>query len=169
MVWLPYIFPAKIRGAGAPQTFIRQHLDTSLFLVKSTSSHSAKFWKYVWQSPSIPNIIFFTWILMHQRALTRENLLKRGFFGPFRCCFCKQAAETFKHIFVGCEFTQKAWAFLLTGLSVSTPSNNEPVNLFANWQNINILEFLLQVMTSGKFGKQSQNSFGGKFGSLEMT
>ena len=72
---------------------------------------------------------------MHQRALIGENMSKRGFFGPFRCCFCKQATETLEHIFVGCDFTQKAWALLLSGMPVSTPSNNEPVNIFANWQN----------------------------------
>ena len=52
-------------------------------------AHNPNFWKTVWQSPSIPKVNFFTWILMHQRALTSENLLKIGFFGPFRCCFCK--------------------------------------------------------------------------------
>ena len=30
------------------------------------STHNAKFWKHVWQSPSIPKVNFFTWILMHQ-------------------------------------------------------------------------------------------------------
>ena len=98
------------------------------------SSLSAKFWKSVWQSPSIPKVNFCTWILMHQRALTGENLLKRGFASRFRCCFCKKVAETSKHIFFGCDFTQKAWTHILSGLSVSAPSIYEPVNLFANWQ-----------------------------------
>ena len=43
------------------------------------SPHNAKFWKQVWKSPSIPKVNFFTWILMHQRALIGENLLKRCF------------------------------------------------------------------------------------------
>ena len=71
---------------------------------------------------------------MHQRALTGENMLKRGFAGPFRCCFCKHVAETSTHIFVSCDFTQIAWTHLLSGLPISTPSISEPVNLFANWQ-----------------------------------
>ena len=61
-------------------------------------------------------------------------MLKRGFFGPFRCCFCLQADETSDYIFVGCVYTQKAWAQFLSGLSISPPSNTEPVNLFSNWK-----------------------------------
>ena len=100
-----------------------------------STTHNAKFWKHVWQSPRILKVIFFTWILRHQRALTGENLIKRGFFGPFWCCFCKQASESSAHIFVNCWYTQKAWAFLLLGLPVSIPYNEDLVNLFANWQN----------------------------------
>ena len=58
---------------------------------------------------------------------------RRGFFGPFRCCLCYQDGETSDHIFVGCIFTQKAWAHILSGLPVSSPSNIELVILFANW------------------------------------
>ena len=71
---------------------------------------------------------------MHQKAITGVNLPRRGFFGPFRCCLCFQATETSNHIFVGCVFTQNAWAHILSGLLVSTPSNIEPINLFSNWQ-----------------------------------
>ena len=42
----------------------------------TTSSHNADFWKSVWNSPSIPKVIFFTWTLMHQKVLTGENLSK---------------------------------------------------------------------------------------------
>ena len=48
--------------------------------------------------------------------------------------FCKQVAETSKYIFVGCDFTQKAWADLLSGMTTLVPSNIELVNLFSNWQ-----------------------------------
>ena len=72
---------------------------------------------------------------MHQKLLTGENLIKRGFFGPFRCFFCHQADESTTHILVECDFAQKVWAFVLRGLPYSfSPLNVEPVTLFKNWQ-----------------------------------
>ena len=36
-------------------------------------------------------------------VLTGENMSKRGFFGPFRCCLCNDdAVESFDHIFINC-------------------------------------------------------------------
>ena len=98
------------------------------------SSHNVAFWKSVWNSPSIPKVNFFTWTLMHHKSLTGEKLSKRGFFGPFRCCFRFQAAETSTHIFVGCVSSHKVWAHFLRGLPIFVPSNSEPRSLFTNWQ-----------------------------------
>ena len=69
---------------------------------------------------------------MHQKVLTRENLTKIGFLGPYRCCFCLQATETSTHIFVGCVFAQKVWAQFMRGLSYSL--NYDPVIPFKKWQ-----------------------------------
>ena len=46
---------------------------------------------------------------MHKKVLTGENLTKRGFLGPYRCCLCEQDVETLAHIFVGCAHAQKVW------------------------------------------------------------
>ena len=71
---------------------------------------------------------------MHQKILTGENLLKRGFLGPFRCCLCLQVFDTSAHIFVGCVFAQKVWEHFLRGLPYSfVPLNSEPDILFKNW------------------------------------
>ena len=76
----------------------------------SSGSHNAALWKMVWNLPSIPKFNFFNWTIMHQKILTGENLVERGFFGPFRCCFCHQVVEFIAHIFVDCVFAQKVWA-----------------------------------------------------------
>ena len=103
--------------------------------VDSSRSHNATIWNLVWILPSIPKINFFTWIVIHQKLLTGENLSKKGFYGPFRCCLCFQAAKSSAHILVECVFAQKVWALVLRGLSFSFfPLNAEPVILFKNWQ-----------------------------------
>ena len=68
-------------------------------------------------------------------TLNWRKLVKKGFFGPFRCCFCHHVAESLAHIFVECDFAQKVWAIVLHGLPYSFfPLNVEPVTLFKNWQ-----------------------------------
>ena len=96
--------------------------------------HPVHFWKSVWSSPRVPKVKFFTWLIMHRKALTGENLEKRGFYGPFRCCFFHHVAETSDHLLFDCVFTQQAWVLILKGLLVSSPKNIEIVNLFLNWK-----------------------------------
>ena len=71
----------------------------------------------------------------YQKLLTREKLIKKGFFGPYRCCLCQQADESTTHILVECIFSQKVWALILHGLPISFfPLTAELVTLFKNWQ-----------------------------------
>ena len=65
---------------------------------------SPAIWKDVWSSPYLPKEFFFTWLLLHRRVLTGENLQMQGFNGTFRCCFCNISEETSDHIFSNYEF-----------------------------------------------------------------
>lgn len=84
-------------------------------------SLTPKLWKIVW-SPFSLQVNFFTWLLMHRKALTSENLNKRGFRSLFRCCLCNSATETFDHLLVDCDFTQAVWNLVHHGLSAPSPS-----------------------------------------------
>ena len=62
-------------------------------------------------------------------------MIKRGFYGPYRCCLCHQATESTAHILVECDFAQKVWALVLHGLPMSFfPLFANLVILFKNWQ-----------------------------------
>ena len=84
----------------------------------------------------MPKVNFFTWLVMHMMVLTSDNLEKRGFYGPYRCCFCHIAVETSDHLLVDCIFTQQEWVLILKGLPVYAPMNIETINLFLNWKSI---------------------------------
>ena len=85
--------------------------------------------------PTFQKLTFFIWIIMHHKLLMGENLVKRGFFGPFQCCFCHQVVESTAHIFVDCVFAQKVWELVVSGMPYSfDPVNAEPVMLFKNWK-----------------------------------
>ena len=105
---------------------------------------------------------------MHQKILTGENLIKRGFFGPYRCCFCQQSKESTTHILVECVFAQKVWARVLRGMPISFfPLFPEPVTLFKNWHS----RYPGNLSSSHVWRKIWQaipKFIGGKFGWLEM-
>ena len=108
-----------------------------MYLAQPSSpvTHNATLWKMVWNMPNVPKINFFFWTTMHQKLLSGENLIKRGFFGPYRCCFCQQFDESTSHILVECDFAQKVWALVIRGLPISFfPLSAEPVTLFKNWR-----------------------------------
>lgn len=55
-------------------------------------------WKGIWNFPTIPKMDFFFWLLCHQKILTEDRLLKRGFHSPSRCVLCKEYSEIVVHI-----------------------------------------------------------------------
>jgi len=69
-----------------------------------------------WQVPL--KIKLFFWLMLEQRILTRENLVKRGFLGPSRCVLCGKDEETVLHLFVECNFTNNIWTLVLKDLKL---------------------------------------------------
>lgn len=57
-----------------------------------------------WQLPY--KVIMFIWLMLEQKILTWENLIKRGIIGPSRCALCGNSEETVFHLFVECRFTK---------------------------------------------------------------
>jgi len=101
---------------------------------KKDSSHPEAVWKQIWESFSIPKINFFFWALFHNKILTGDNLCRRNIAGPHRCVFCKKALETSVHIFIECEYAQKAWTSFLAGLNVSPPVHSSISDMFSSWK-----------------------------------
>lgn len=93
---------------------------------------------------------------------------KRGVHGPFRCCLCTSAIETFDHLLVDCVFTQEVWKMVLHGLIVPIPSQISLASLYTSWTDKN-QEKKNKTQVGKTFGKLVQNAFGGKCGWLEMS
>ena len=72
-----------------------------------------RLWKKVWHLDSIPKVNSFTWILLHNKLLTAENLRKRGIMGPSRCALCNLDEETTNHIFLQCKISLLVWRIVL--------------------------------------------------------
>lgn len=81
----------------------------------------------------IPKVNFFTWLLIHRKVLTGENLAHRGIIGPHWCILCRSASENVNHLFVSCIFAQSVWVVVLHGLYAPAPLQCTVVELFSTW------------------------------------
>jgi len=52
-----------------------------------------KIWNSLWINDNPPKVNSFCWIVVHDKLLTGENLLKRNIHGPFRCELCRNAQK----------------------------------------------------------------------------
>ena len=88
------------------------YLEKGMFNIKETyniriGSHAedGETWKKLWTLNLWPKVATFARMMVKGRILTGENLRKRGFQGPFRCCLCLQAEETTNHLLDSCPFS----------------------------------------------------------------
>ena len=73
-----------------------------------------KIWKF-----HLPlKIICFLWLSLLNKINTCDNLMKKGWIGPFWCCLCKSALESVDHLFHGCSFTRKVIALIRSSLDI---------------------------------------------------
>ena len=73
-------------------------------------------WQHTWDAYGIPGVNFFTWLLIHRKVLTGENIAHKGIIGLHWCNLCRSASESVDHLFISCAFAQSVWALILHGL-----------------------------------------------------
>jgi hypothetical protein len=72
---------------------------------KNNGGVRRKLWN--WECPQ--KIKLFSSLLIEDKLLTWNNLLKRGWQGPRLCLLCRGNEETGLHLFVQCPFTVSIW------------------------------------------------------------
>jgi ribonuclease HI len=90
-------------------------------------------WKGLWKQKCIPKIDLFNWLLCHNRILTADNLMRKGFHGPSRCCLCLENKENAQHIMLNCKFALEVWGEVLNHCCVHTSLPSSIFELHANW------------------------------------
>ena len=68
-------------------------------------------------------------MVIQNRILTEDNLMKRGFNGPSTCILCKGAVESVSHLFIFCPFARTIWNQLMIDL-----------NCFLKWEGVSVEE-----------------------------
>jgi hypothetical protein len=79
------------------------------YIVNQDQEDSMHQWDKLWNNPHWPKIKIFQWLILHNRILTWENLMKRCFIGPSRCHLCEEKEEITNHILDECPYTAEFW------------------------------------------------------------
>lgn len=77
------------------------------------------FWVRAWNKNLTPKIEIFYRIFIQNKALIIDNLKKKGFIMPNRCCLSCDAKEDTNHLFLHCPFSQQVWSFFLQEWTLS--------------------------------------------------
>jgi len=72
------------------------------------------------EDESPPRSRLFKWIVLQNKAPTRDNLMKRSFNGPTWCCLCRQNSKTIDHLFLHSPVTIEFWVLILSSLPLPT-------------------------------------------------
>lgn len=63
----------------------------------------------LWQVKAEPKCMFFAWLVMHDRVLTADNMMKKNWDCNPTCPLCLALDETTTHLLTKCNYTQAVW------------------------------------------------------------
>ena len=85
----------------------------------------------------IPNkIVVFGWLVWKDKVLTGNNLIKRGYSGPFRCQICCADYESTIHLFFRCPIIIKMWRLFFVHFMGPTWSPVYFISAATEWDNL---------------------------------
>lgn len=75
----------------------------------------------VWKTKAPPRMQVFSWLMMLNKILTIDNLMKRGWNMVNRCIMCKSQLETVSHLFEKCTVTEEIYRHISTTMRMKIP------------------------------------------------
>lgn len=102
-------------------------------------------WKMIWKVKISYKVSCFTCLLARGKALTQDNLCKRGHHLCSSCFLCAEKAETINHLFLHCKLTEQLWRMFLNfrGILWTMPSKIADVLACWNREGSNAIHFFL--------------------------
>jgi hypothetical protein len=68
----------------------------------------------VWKAKIEPKCRFFSWLVLHDRVLTTDNMAKKNWpYNPV-CSLCSCIQEITSHLLSQCNFTEASWNIVAT-------------------------------------------------------
>jgi hypothetical protein len=87
----------------------------------------------VWTAFSEPKCKFFTWLALHDKVLTANNLLKRNWECNYNCSLCLCIHETTEHLLTGCNFSETVWNLVAARFNLPSYAEMPPEGGPVEW------------------------------------
>lgn len=78
----------------------------------------------IWKIKAPPRMQVFSWLMMLNKILTIDNLMKRGWAMVNRCTMCKKKSETVIHLFEQCTVTNEIYQQLALDMRMKLPTRH---------------------------------------------
>jgi hypothetical protein len=105
--------------------------------------------RQVWKAQTDPRSKFFVWLVLHNRVLTADNMLKKNWPCDETYCFCLSMFEMTNHLLLHCNYTEVVWNIVATSYSLP--------NYAALSHSVGPAGWLRKIAASGD-GRQKKNT-----------
>jgi len=90
--------------------------------------------EFIWKAKAFPTILSTTWRVFLNRIPTREALSRRGVqMSSVACVLCEAKEESYKHLFLECEYAQQVWSLCLKWLGFKLVQHNDLKDHFVSF------------------------------------
>ncbi len=110
-----------------------QYSAKSAYLAQFQGSNALTEFTPLWSAFAKPKHRFFGWLILHQRTLTAENLLRRHWPCDWICSLCNSAFEDAAHLAKECPFTVTVWTQICIWMNFQLPQHHLQGNLSDWW------------------------------------
>jgi hypothetical protein len=81
------------------------------------------------------NVFFFAWLVLHNRMLIAENMLKKNWPCNQTCSLCYCLQETTQHLLADCNYTEVVWDLVASYFNLLNYSELQHVGGSVQWFN----------------------------------
>ena len=63
----------------------------------------------VWYIQCVPKHAFIQWMVIHEKLLTQDKLLKWNPAAVLKCALCEETKDSQEHMFFKCKYSKNVW------------------------------------------------------------
>lgn len=108
-------------------------LESRLEVGEGLGEMEGKVFGQLWKSPAPSKAVAFSWKLLLDRILSRENIRRRNCLAPeisVNCVLCDYLGESSNHLFLHCSVVSQNWAKVMRWLGFNFIT---PPNIYIHW------------------------------------
>jgi hypothetical protein len=111
--------------ANLEMVALRQYSTSTSYKTMFISQSTALGVKELWNAKASGKCLFFTWLVLHGRCWTSEQLQRHELQNNGPCALCSQEVELLDHLFLGCSYSREFLLLILSRVGGTTPCRRQ--------------------------------------------